>query len=91
VSELVDEPLSKSGALGREGSNPSPRTCYCGMTTEDYMHYGWHRIHDWNAGVFADGKAKAEKQFNALLNDRETNRRKKMPAVQKGDFTVWHE
>jgi hypothetical protein len=88
---MVDTPDSKSGAERREGSNPSPRTCYCGMPYEDYMHYGWHKIHDWNSMVFADGKAKAERQFDALLDERETARRKKMPSVQRGDDSLWRE
>jgi len=86
---MVDTPDSNSGAERREGSNPSPRTCYCGMTTEDYMHYGWHKIHDWNKMIFADAKQKAEEQFDALLDEREASRRKKMPTVRTGDDTLW--
>jgi hypothetical protein len=86
---MADTPDSKSGAERREGSNPSPRTCHCGMTVEDYMHYGWHRIHEWNTMVFADGKAKAEREFDALLNQRESARRKKMPPVPTGDPALW--
>lgn len=75
---MADTDASKASAERREGSNPSPRTCYCGMTEEDYMHYGWHRIHDWNAMVFADAKAKAEKEFDNLLEERAAKKRKRM-------------
>jgi len=51
------------------------------MTTEDYMHDGWHRIHDWNKAIFAEGKAKAEREFDALLDERKAARRKKMPTL----------
>ena len=86
---MADTTDSNSVAERREGSNPSPRTCYCGMPPEDYMHYGWHRIHDWNAMVFADGKAKAEREFDALLDERAAARRKKMQTVPRGDDTLW--
>ena len=82
----VDTPPSKGGAARREGSNPSPRTCECGMTEEDYMHKGWHQIHVWNKMVFADAKEKAEKEFDALLAERSNSRRKKMPRMQAGDL-----
>lgn len=59
------------------------------MTTEDYMHYGWHKLHVWNKAVFAEAKQKAEKEFDALLNERENNRRKKMSRMQPGDLQVW--
>jgi len=86
---MVDTPDSNSGAARREGSNPSPRTCECGMTTEDYMHYGWHKIYLWNNMVFERAKQAAEKEFDALLNEREAQRRKKMPPVRTGDDSLW--
>lgn len=86
---MVDTPDSNSGAARREGSNPSPRTCKCGMPYEDYMHYGWHRIYNWNKMVFADGREKAEREFDALLDERAAARRKKMPSVPRGDDTLW--
>jgi hypothetical protein len=86
---MADTDASRASAERREGSNPSPRTCHCGMPPEDYMHYGWHKIHDWNSMVFADGKAKAEREFDALLDERAAARRKKVPTVQRGDDTLW--
>jgi hypothetical protein len=59
------------------------------MPFEDYMHYGWHRIHDWNSMVFENAKQKAEREFDALLDERATARRKKMPSVQRRDDTIW--
>jgi hypothetical protein len=60
------------------------------MPYEDYMHDGWHRIHQWNKMVFADAKRKAEEQFDSLLDERERKRRKKMPPMQSGDPSLWH-
>jgi hypothetical protein len=59
------------------------------MPYEDYMHYGWHKIKNWNEMVFANAKQKAEEEFDALLRRKETGRRKKMSTVPKGNTTVW--
>jgi hypothetical protein len=59
------------------------------MPPEDYMHYGWHRIHEWNEMVFADAKQKAEEKFDELLKERETRRRKKMPPMPERNDALW--
>jgi hypothetical protein len=61
------------------------------MPPEDYMHYGWHKIYEWNAMVFQDGKNKAEKQFDDLLEDRAKKRKRNMPTVPTGDPTIWQQ
>lgn len=68
---MADTTDSNSVALGREGSNPSPRTCECGVTMEDYMHDAWHRIYEWNMGVFEDARKEKERRFEASLANRQ--------------------
>lgn len=58
MMEQVDMPDSNSGAARREGSNPSPRTAV-------------QNLHDWNAGVFADARHKAEETFDALISKQD--------------------
>jgi len=55
------------------------------------LHYGWHRIHDWNSMVFEEGRLKAERQFDALLDQRKASRRKKMPTVPTRNPSIWND
>jgi hypothetical protein len=41
------------------------------MALEDPLHYGWHRIKDWNDATFAAVKKKGEQEFEARLEKKE--------------------
>lgn len=73
---MADTTDSNSVAERREGSNPSPRTCVCGCPPEDYMHDGWHRIYEWNMGVFSDAKKEKERRFDATIQERQALQQK---------------
>lgn len=49
----------------------------CGMWTEDYMHRGWHKIHEWNEGVRKDARQKAMADFDKRLSKEEKKQQKK--------------
>jgi len=51
--------------------NASDDYCSCGMALEDPLHYGWHRIKDWNDATFAAVKKKGEQEFEARLEKKE--------------------
>ena len=42
--------------------------CKCGLALEDPLHYGWHKIKDWNDGVFANARKKEEEKFEKRLD-----------------------
>ena len=56
MAEQADATDSKSVAERRGGSTPSTRTAA-------------ENLRDWNAGVFADARRKAEERFDALVNE----------------------
>ncbi len=67
--EQADTPDSNSGAARRGGSTPSTRTAI-------------ENLRDWNAGVFADARRKAEERFDDLLHERKNRRPDKdMPTL----------
>jgi len=51
--------------------------CGCGMWTEDYMHYGWHKIKEWNESVKHDAIQKAMEEFDKRLTKEEKRHAKK--------------
>jgi hypothetical protein len=74
----ADTSPSKGDAERREGSNPSPRTCQCGLQPEAFTereHYGWHKILMWNRKVFEDAQQKREKTFNEKYGDNRKTRK----------------
>jgi len=73
---MADTPDSNSGAERREGSNPSPRTAL-------------QNLHDWNASIFADAKAKAEREFDELLERQAAAKAKRMPTMPPREDTLW--
>jgi hypothetical protein len=40
--------------------------CICGMAEEDPMHFGWHRIYDWNLDVFKRETIRRHKVFDKV-------------------------
>jgi len=53
--------------------------CKCGMWTEDYMHDGWHKIHEWNKAVYEEARNKSMQDFDRRLSKqekRQTNKEK---------------
>lgn len=47
------------------------------MWTEDYMHYGWHKIKEWNESVKHDAIQKAMEEFDKRLTKEEKRHAKK--------------
>lgn len=47
------------------------------MWTEDYMHTGWHKIHEWNESVRKDARQKAMDDFEKRLTKEEKRQAKK--------------
>lgn len=47
------------------------------MWTEDYMHYGWHKIHTWNEGVRKDARQKGMEEFEKRLTKQEKRQQAK--------------
>ncbi len=41
------------------------------MALEDPLHYGFHRIKNWNEGVFEAARLKAQKDFEKRLPKKE--------------------
>jgi hypothetical protein len=77
--ELADTPDSNSGAAGREGSSPSPRTCECGLDLDAFTrseHDAWHQIILWNRDTFRRAKEKKEKEFDSLLKKQSKGKMK---------------
>jgi hypothetical protein len=52
----------------------------CGVWTEDYLHYGWHKIHLWNEGVRKDARQKGMADFEKRLSMQEKRQQKKEKA-----------
>ena len=51
--------------------------CSCGLATNDPMHDGWHRIVEWNEGVFRDARQKAMDEFEKRVNPQPKQKSKK--------------
>jgi hypothetical protein len=40
--------------------------CVCAMAEEDPLHYGWHRIYEWNLDIFGRETIKRHKVFDTV-------------------------
>lgn len=50
--------------------------CQCGIALEDPLHYGFHRIMDWNAGVRKAAIEKAQAEFEKRLSKEKKQEKK---------------
>jgi streptomycin 6-kinase len=73
---MANTDASKASAERLEGSTPSPRTAL-------------QNLHDWNTSIFADAKAKAEREFDELLERQAAARAKRMPPMPPREDTLW--
>jgi hypothetical protein len=53
--------------------------CICGMAEEDPLHYGWHRIYDWNMGIFQRETIRRHKVFDEIYGHEIKPKKVKIP------------
>jgi hypothetical protein len=55
--------------------------CKCGIALEDPLHYGFHQIIAWNAGVMQDARIKAQKEFEKRLPKTDKKKEKQWTSL----------